>query len=449
VNSFLIIIFFAIVFFSYKKPLFGIIALLLLNCTFTIPTDFMSISLPGVGILLLSDIIVIVLFIKSIRTIYKEWNIIPELKLFVALVGCFIFSGFVLLLLGSISANEAFRLIAREGMIWLIPANILALSNKDKGILIKALILISLFVCIVQFYFLLNPNVSLIAQAYYQFRSQDDPEIAAQFVFDNQTPRLYPAGTLLVQMVLGFVLTILFLKVIDIKNIYIKLLLLLTLISATVFTYTLGGRSNLLAMVVTMIMVLVYKNKKQPAKISFSIAAAILLIAGTIVLDNALKLNVFASIVEKTETQFAAQGTEYLFYDRRSDNEDAINVLLNSPIWGIGKSNTGIESELGSGQDVHGVLSLGLQAGFVGLFIFIIISYKVYKRIKTIKQRQPTKERWALPAIFALTPAMILLLLNTTPSIIGLRNLLPVGIFIGFILSEFRKIPKTKTVSNV
>lgn len=408
----------------------------------------MSISLPGIGILLLSDLIVIILFVRSLSIIYKQWDLIPELRLFFTLVCCFIFSGVILLLLGNITANETFRLIVRDGMVWLIPANILSLSIKEKGILIKALILISLFVCIVQFYFLINPNVSLIAQAYYQFRSQNDPEIAAQFVFDNQIPRLYPAGTLLVQMVLGFVLTILFIKVIRIKNSFLKILLILSLISSTIFTYTLAGRSNLLAMFVTIILVLVYKYRKQPAKISLSIAATILLIGVTIVLDNAFKLDVFASIVEKTEMQFAAQGTEYLFYDRRSDNEDAINALVNSPIWGIGKSNTGIESELGSGQDVHGVLSLALQVGFVGLFIFILISYKMYKRIMTIKQLKSIKERWALPAIFALTPAIILLLLNTTPSIIGLRNLLPVGIFIGFILSEFGKMTKTKTASN-
>ncbi len=447
-NSLLIITFFALVIIGFKKPLLGILVLLVLNCTFTIPTEFISISLPGLGILLLSDIVIISLAIKSIKTIKSQWNNIPEIKLFIALVGCFVFSGFILTLLGNIAPNESFRLIAREGLVWLVPFNVLGLNETEKRNLIKSLVAISLFVCAIQFYFLLNPNVSLIAQAYYQFKSQDDPVIAAQFVFDNQTPRLYPAGTLLVQMVLGFVAAIMILKVIALKNIYKKLLLVLSLGAAMIFTYTLGGRSNLLAMVITIFFVVVYKNKASFTKIIYSIFLTIGITVGVILIDNMTNLNVFSAIVEKTETQFAAQGTEYLFYDRRSDNEDAINEIIHSPLWGIGRSNTGKESELGSGQDAHGVLALGLQVGIIGIILFLILFFKIYKRTKKIKRSKKLKEIWSLPSIYALIPATILLLLNTTQSIIGLKNLLPVAIFVGLILSEFRKRINKTIVSN-
>jgi len=435
---------------AYRSVLFGIIMLLIAMCTFPIIANYASIRL-ATGSIVLSDFVVLALFIRTLHKVPLQKSD-QAYKLCLAMIIWLSLCGFLALIAGQIGLRETYRLIFRIALFWILPITVRELEFLQKRRLVTACMTIVGIVSCVHLYVLLSENTMLMEIIYssgsYEVYGYKNPEEQYRYlIMLGILPRLYPPGSIFVQMVFAFVLGLVFLK----SQVHGRLLPLGALVLSFLFTVSLGGRSNSL-FILFAIMCTIYllfrgslgEHKLLRRKnVNLFFRGFFILLLSTGILMNFGSHKIFEGVVGRWMTTLETRGINPTV--RVSDTLEAWHAIIGSPLWGIGQSKVSWQSKFLTygGQDVHPFFSQGLIGGFPGIFLlfyWVILLFRRFKKSLADSFRGETPKYYALSAAVALFSALFLSLIGTTPVFLYGPHQVPFGIFSGLLLLPL-KVP--------
>jgi len=268
-------------------------------------------------------------------------------------------------------------------------------------------------------------------------------EFYQQFTNIGIVPRLYPPGNILVQMIFAFVLGLVFMGSWN----HGKLFSITVLVLSFSFIVSLAGRSNVLSIFVAIIWVFYTLFRISATGSGFNLGKKInlvfqgvfiLLFCGGILM-NVSDHSLFENIKERWGNTIST-GQIDTSATRMDDSIEGWHALMNSPLWGIGRTKLYWEAkfETYGGQDLHPFISQGLIGGIPGilmLFLWIILLFRQFNLvIRTFFEG--TSKNYALSSAVALSSVLFLSFINTTPVFLYSSNQVPFGIFCGLLLSR-------------
>jgi hypothetical protein len=406
-------------------PLAGLVGLLLLACTWNLGIEVLSWSLPGLGIVLPEDVLACALAAATARrAISPRWRGTRGYTAFL-LAGAFGAAALALFLSGAIGPNDAYRLVVRNAVLWFLPALILRLTAAEAAGLLWASMGTALLVSGFQWFALASADASLVVRSYYQYArfGEDAQRIVNAAIRSGERLRLYPNGALLVQMMLPVALYRSLASRRD--GALLRALCGACAIAMSWFLLSLRGRATDAAFLVSVIAVAWVAVRRAR---SWALGACVVLaLAVTVGANWSGVVSTWSATIETRQIDTA--------FARESDNVAALQVILEHPLTGVGKSDAVDRTEYGTGHDVHGLLAVALLGGVmpaVLLAVWLLLTLKAW--LKAVKSGVSADVVALTEGALALVPALFLTLVNATPAVVGVRNILPFSIGLGLVL---------------
>ena len=425
---------------SYSSTLLGLFLLLLSSCTFTIIMDLSSIIFSN-GSIDIRDIVIFVLFIKTVKESLGDSD--RQFKTCVTMIGWLSFCSLLTVFFDQAGFREAYRIIFKIALFWILPITVRELSPSQKKTLVFFSVVVASVVSIIQLYALMTMNLDLISLLYPKDPSDaygyaDPGQYFADIYNAGVMPRLYIPGHLFVRMIFGF--TICFLAVRPTTKNF-RVLLPVAFLTG-LFTLALGGRSDFLFIVAVIILSASISSRIRSEtgiakKMVLFGLTVFSMIAAVVLIEQWADQPIITQVTERWLSRgFEDEGV------RLADNIEAISYLLKSPLWGIGVSKIHWDATFLTfgGQDVHPVISQGLIGGLPGIVLllcFVFILYRVF-RLRLRSGNYPA-DYYAIAAVPPLAGAFLLSAINTSPVFLYSSVQVPLGIFSGLLF--FRKEP--------
>lgn len=413
----------------------GILLVIINLSTITLP--FLYQALPGIGGIQVSDFAL--MGVAAHLLLYKKLNLNRDKRIFIFICLWFLFIAILEILPGGKGISASYNMFIRMGLLWLVPVAIIAMSIEQRKRTLMYLIGCAVFITVMQGYAFYGHNPAFVVGAYYQFQNPDfftnPEENMLDYYRAGILPRIYPSGALLVQMVMVFLLGVLFTKVK--KSRWETVALFGSLVAFFAFSLSLRQRSAILGLFIAIVFLLAQlrniKNRGRILLYIFLLFVAIFL--GVSFCEKSLNYSFREELTARFHESLINAPNRLL------DNGLAINVIFDSPLIGIGRTNV-IEEARASGlntlgRDVHPFLAVGLVAGVPFMLLVGRLIFYLYRRYRLGKK---APQDWVVIAMAsAILYALFLAFVNTAPIFTDPKNAIPFLIFIGFFLAYSKR----------
>ena len=431
---------------SYRWVSIGVILLLAVSCSFGIVSSFLSFTLLD-GSIGLSEIIMLAV---ALKTFQRNQRPVQDGVFFlvIGMFGWLTLCAIMTLMLGMAGPREAYRLVFKIGIFWLLPIVIREMGRVEKIRVVKTCLCLTILVCSIQIYAVVTQNVTLLTYIYgeyadasaesYGFGSTE--EYFEDIYVSGYIPRLYTSGNILVKLVCAFVLALLVMG----QNVHSRLLLGLVAVLTSTFTLMLGGRSDTLFIAVTVLATsgigILQRSEVIRSRLWRFLVIGVCVLGAGIWIDMTGKVSEIPITIQIVEKWMDLASGEDYQDTRIDDTKEAWENVLGSPIWGIGRSKVHWESSLATygGQDAHPFVAQGLIGGFLAIVFLLWFLFELSRHAKSVIAGFPAGgilRAYAVAAIPALAGAYMLSIINTTGVFMYAGVQVPVGVFAGLLIS--------------
>lgn len=451
-----IVIFVAFGFIAYRSAWLALLLVLVISCSFGFVSELASIEL-NPGNINLTEIVVLVLLVRTIRQTPPTKND-PVYTICLLLIGWLTISAILSVIAGDAGGREAYRIVMKIAVFWIIPITVREFSGKQKRRLMLACFFLASAVSAIQLYSMLTENTALLAFLYPESMStaygyQGAGEYYSAIFRRGDIPRIYTPVNIITKMVFASAVCLLAMRAREMRRTWLWVPMTVT----GMFTIYLGGRSDSVALVVTIIMALwvVYttvevRMHRKIIGILMVPIVAIVVIASIQSAGEMSELRVFDNVIERWGT---LPGGGIVLDTRLEDTLEAWDYLLASPLWGIGRHKVHWEPTMITygGQDVHPFVCQGLIGGFPAIILVLLLFWMVFRewlsRIRDVRTKGQS-DYLAMAAGPALIVGVVLSAINTTNVLMYANAQVPLGIYLGLVLRHDERDERVSRASE-
>lgn len=423
---------------SFVRPMIGIILLLILECTFIIPSDYAMINFGGIGIAA-SKLIIVALFLRTMTS--NKIHLITDLdaRILFPFMSWISFSAFVAVMLGSSTKQDFLSVIFQTAIYYVLPLTVMILSPSEKIKLANICVLIGVFVAIIHLYILRTKNADFISN--YYFIPDDIINPLAKIKENLSTGKgtfFIPRASALIMITTAYLSARLILK--DYKNKLSIIILILSISVCLLSSITFAQRSFVIVLPLIIMLYMGISFKKR-GLIATTIAMFILFGTGYAVINTAASKTNYTHLMEKRIESAVKVGSLDPARARLTANLNALNYVVESPVWGVGSTLTGgMGFKRSTNQDAHGFIRIGLMGGIPAILLIVAWLITLFIRFCKISLKNIDPGRvMCLSAFGAVMCGTFMMMLNTVPILTYSMNVIPYAIFIGLFISEYKK----------
>ena len=431
---------------AFFRPIIGIVFLVILECTFILPTDLAMVNL-GVAGIAASKIILAAVVIRTIASNKIRVSADFDAKLLFALLLWIGLSSCLAFLVGQSTKQDLISVIFQTTIYYVLVLAIMTLSPAERRTLANLSICIAVAIALTHLYVKWTKNVDFIARYYYLSEEIHGKWSIAQNIGSAQGKYFIPRGSAFVMIATAFLATRLLLK--SYRNILGLCFLALSLAITLVCSITFAQRSFILIMPLIGLLYIFISFKKQGARAAI-FAMIVLFCVGLGTMNIVISKTDFADVLVRRTSQALKAGSLDPSGARKVANTDALRYVAASPVWGIGSIGTGGQEYNRSSisQNAHALLRVGLMGGVPAMILIVVWLASLFLRFfKLLKGAIDSGKALGLSAFGAVLCGTLMMMLNTVPILIYSFNVIPFSIFVGLFLSECKEARRDKNLS--
>ncbi|MBT1075764.1 hypothetical protein [Geobacter grbiciae] len=418
------------------KPIVGIISLLLLECSFVLPSVFTNVSFIITGTSS-ATILILCLFVRAIIS-YKSKTVNKfDARLLIILIGWLFASASIAFLTNQSTKWDLIAVTLQTAIFYILPLAVSTLSAKERKLLANITILLAVLFALIHLDILWTKNGKLVAKYYFLPKGMNDAYGVSENIATSSGMFYVPRASALIMITTAFLAGRILLK--SYKNVYGLFLLLSSLVICLICSISFAQRSFVLILPLVM---LIYAGLsfKRRGGIATVFVMVILVGGGYAVIRNASAKSNFTAVMEKRLAEAAKVGSLDPRNARIAANRDALESIVESPLWGIGSIVSSTRS-----QDAHSILRVGFMGGLPAILMVLVwISTLFLRFAKLLKKCGEPNLGLCLSAFCAVMCACLMMLLNTVPYLFYSMNLVPFGIFVGLFISEYTDMANSR-----
>ena len=423
---------------AFFRPMIGILLLLVLECSFVIPANYVTLNLgvTGTGA---STIIVLALLIKTLSS--EKIHIIADFdaRILVALMSWLAFSASVALLLGTSTKKDLLSVVFLTAIYYILPLTVMCLKPAERTRLANYTVLIAVVAAIIHLYVLKTKNANFIANHYYILGQPSNLLATIQETLRTGIGTYFvPRASALIMITTGFLSARLILR--NYKNVLGLSLLICSLGVCLISSITFAQRSFIIVMPF-LVLLYISISLKNRGMIATAFAMFIVLGSGYLVINTAASKTDFTHLMENRIKAASKSGSLDPAKARLAANIDALNYVIESPVWGVGSIVTGEKGLFGSkSQDAHSLVRMGLMGGIPAILLMMTWLASLFIRFCRLSLGYETSKAMCLSAFGAVLCGTLMMMVNTVPILIYSMNVIPFAIFVGLFISEYKPI---------
>lgn len=406
-----------------RRPAVGLSILLVLSCTFPVVWDVCSTPY-GTGSLSVADFLIAGLAVACASRARRADGVVGVSAALVVWLGI---CALVNWARGVVTVREVYRSIFRIGLYWVIPPLVRKLSDRE----VRGVIVLSCAVAIALSAVLLWTGIAR-EDAIWSFLQGGRAAAEVGFgggVVDfslgsSEAFRPITSGSFLVQMVWAYCVAAL---MIGVRSVNLRLMMTVVLLCTPYLVVT-QSRHLVLFILATLGLSALVSGRRLRGWAWAGIVLVSALVSALWLIDPWRFLE-----------RLAILGRDESARIRVDDTVEAVSVLSQSPLWGIGMSKvhwlrTG---RFAGGQDVHSLVAQGLLGGFVGIVLllgFLAILGRVCVAIMAAPRAWRNHAQVALASVPGVVGAILISIAGATSVFHYPAAQTPFGLFAGLCL---------------